>query len=264
MILLMIYAIVLGVIIFMICKRENDNYINNLTLYNACDFGCTAKFKELLDAGANIDSVYNIPHYSGGMDRITLLKLACLQGYSDIVSLLISRGADIDGCIKPKKYKRSSPLGKKEPKTRSSPSGKEKQNVKPKHNVKPKYNVKPKHKLKQVNLKDQPPIWYACSKGNTDVVKFLIDNNADASDPVLLQMTCARGYFEIAIMLIHNGAKPTEGYFYEYNIHENMCNCCYYEDISDMLHWEDVNDRLLYDARNNIPSKYMRNDINNT
>ena len=82
-----------------------------------------------------------------------------------------------------------------------------------------------------MNLKDkynQTPLHYACMKGYVDIVKILIEKNADLNvknkyNNTPLHIACMRGYVDIVKLLIKN--KVIVNYIiYNYNSIKNLLN----------------------------------------
>ena len=173
--------------LFSACKYGNKDVVDFLLIRNCKvdaidEYGQTALHAAC--ENGNIDIVNSLLKCNSSMNlgnvEQTPLYIACRYGHTDIVQILLDTNCDIPDYA-----------------LHGACEGGYKDIV----------EILMKHKV-NINQCDgyvnHTPIYYACYKGQTDVVKILLDNNCDISDGAI-HAACEGGYKDIVEILIkHN------------------------------------------------------------
>lgn len=176
-------------------------------IFKAVEKGNIEKVRQLLEVNPNLVNTISVTKYD---QRLSLLSLAIINGYRDIVELLINRGANInskDGCYD----------GNDMPIHYAARNGYK--------DIVELLLVKGARINEKDDFGGNTPLHYAVEKGHKSVVELLLSKGADVNarnkgrfagkgyyelDGTPLHVASYYGYRDIALLLINKGARINE------------------------------------------------------
>lgn len=161
---------------------------NGVKLYEAMKENDSAKVRELIDQGADIDS-------RGDPEKYTPLMLACINKNTELAKLLVEKGADVN----------SSDINKITPLSYAALHGKPELVS---------LLIEKGADVNNIDLHGNTPLYYAAAKGKLKVAKLLIEKGANVNIEntygyTPLDIAYANSQLKIVTLLTKKGAKGT-------------------------------------------------------